>query len=453
MPLARSTRGADATLACARRAAVAGCAAAAATVVWVPGARAAAASAPATATAGDLRDAVSRVVDAWRKAGGSVVVDRTRFILDDQTLVVTLPDLPDNECTTVALLGARSLGFHVSPAGATGADTDPRTQSEAGVVSMEQCGETPARRFVVASDSGRGALETVVARSSTPLPALQSVLPERTGGLGPFAEPGALATLPTPEKRAALAEARAKRDGASIGSRSTWRSGADGAGVGEQTLAPGCHAFQLFALDPGTIHPTRRGKLDLDAEMRDMVDDRVLARDRTDAPDAELPVCVGETTQVGIAFVGSPPGAPVLVSHVAWSLPEHLPTLWGAEARAHMAEALLARHVVSLPAEPIQLAQGGSGVTFVPFSIEPGGCYVAIVSLVQGVARAVGLRVRVAARDASDDRGPDATEALVGFCAGTRAFASAQIEAHGTPLLGWGLALYHVQTGVWDVPP
>jgi hypothetical protein len=306
---------------------------------------------------------------------------------------------------------------------------------------------------VVASDSGRGALETVVARSSTPLPALQSVLPERTGGLGPFAEPGALATLPTPEKRAALAEARAKRDGASIGSRSTWRSGADGAGVGEQTLAPGCHAFQLFALDPGTIHPTRRGKLDLDAEMRDMVDDRVLARDRTDAPDAELPVCVGETTQVGIAFVGSPPGAPVLVSHVAWSLPQHLPTLWGAEARAHMAEALLARHVVSLPAEPIQLAQGGSGVTFVPFSIEPGGCYVAIVSLVQGVARAVGLRVRVAARDASDDRGPDATEALVGFCAGTRAFASAQIEAHGTPLLGWGLALYHVQTGVWDVPP
>jgi hypothetical protein len=207
-------------------------------------------------------------------------------------------------------------------------------------------------------------------------------------------------------------------------------------------------------MDPGSSHPARRGKLDLDAEMRDSADDRLLARDRTDAPDAQLSVCVGEITRVGIVFVGSPPAAPVLISHVAWSLPEHLPSLWGNESRARMAQALRSRNVASLPTEPIQLTQGGSGITPVPFPIEPGGCYVAVVSVVQGVARAMGLRVRVAAREAGDDRGPDDNdEAMVAFCAGDRTHALAQVEAHGTPLLGWGLALYRVAGGVWELPP
>jgi hypothetical protein len=226
----------------------------------------------------------------------------------------------------------------------------------------------------------------------------------------------------------------------------------DGTGAAEATLGAGCHSFELFALDPRSAHPNRRGKLDLDAEMRDLADDRLLARDRTDAPDAVLPVCVGEPTQIGVVFAGSPPGAPVLVTHFAWALPDHLPDIWGNDSRARMAHVLLMRHVVSLPREPVFLVQGGSGVTPIPLSVQPGGCYLAVATLVREAARAIGLRVHVGAFSAGDDRGVDDDGAAVAFCAGDRESALAEVEARGTPLLGWGFALYRLQSAVWGMP-
>jgi len=269
----------------------------------------------------------------------------------------------------------------------------------------------------------------------------------------PVSEPGLLPPLPPPGKRAEVTEIRARRDGAAIAARATWTAGVDGAGTGELTLEPGCHSVQLFAVDPRAVRPGRRGKLDLDAEMRDGTDDRMLARDRTDAPDAQLSVCVGESTHVGVLFAGSPPGAPVLVAHAAWALPDHLPTIWGSEARGRMAHVLLARHVTSLPSDPVQLAQGGYGLTPVPLSVEPGACYLALVTLVKETTRSLGLRVHVGTSDASDDRGIDQDGAAVAFCAGQRTHALADVEARGTPLLGWGLALYRLQTGIWEVTP
>lgn len=409
----------------------------------------------------ELRESVERLAEAWRGVGASVVIDKTRFLNDEsddrRPIVVVLPELPEGECTTIVLLGARGLGFHVRFVGVGGvAGEDPegkRIPSAAGAVSIERCGDAP-RRLIVASDSGRGALETVVARSSKPLPPLRTVLPERSGGLLlPVSEPGLLPPLPAPEKRADLTETRARRDGAVIAPRVTWEAGIDGAGTGELTLAPGCHAVQLFAIDPRAVHPARRGKLDVDAEMRDATDDRMLARDRTDAPDAQLSVCVGESTHVGVLYAGSPPGAPVLVAHAAWALPDHIPAIWGSDTRGRMAHVLLARHVTSLPADPVQLAQGGYGLTPVPLSIEPGACYLAVVTLVKQTARALGLRVHVGTLDAADDRGVDQDGAAVAFCAGPRTHALADVEARGTPLLGWGLALYRLQSDIWEVTP
>ena len=117
-----------------------------------------------------------------------------------------------------------------------------------------------------------------------------------------------------------------------------------------------------------------------------------------------------------------------------------------------MAHVLLTRHVRSLLREPILLAQGGSGTTPVPLSIEPGACYVALVSVVQGASRAVNLRVHVGLHDAFDDRGVDENGAVVAFCAGDRTSALAEVEARGTPLLGWGLALYRVAAAAWETP-
>jgi hypothetical protein len=42
--------------------------------------------------------------------------------------------------------------------------------------------------------------------------------------------------------------------------------------------------------------------------------------------------------------------------------------------------------------------------------------------------------------------------AAVAFCAGDRSHAAAEVEAHGTPLFGWGLALYRLAGAVWDIP-
>jgi hypothetical protein len=399
-----------------------------------------------------LHASIDRLAETWRGVGASVFVDRPRFLNDDETIVIALPDLPEGDCTTVVLLGARGLGFHARAADNRPDEPNARIASEAGALSIERCGEAMPHRLLVTSDSGRGALETVVARSAKPLESMRSVLPERTGAAVVSApEPGLLPPMPLPEKRADVAEARARRDGASVSSRETWQAGADGSGSADATLDPGCHVLQLFAVDPRSGNRTVHGKLDLDAEMRDGSGDRILARDRSDAPDARLDVCVGEVTKVGVLFAGSPADAPVLVSHCEWPLPDRLPAFWGTEARARMAHILLSRHVHALLREPVLLAQGGSGATPVPLSVEPGACYLAIVSVVQGATRSVGLRVHVGVRDAFDDRGIDENGAVVAFCAGDRSDALALVEARGTPLLGWGMALYRV--GAWEVDP
>jgi len=422
----------------------AGVVAAALATAWAPPARA------------DLREAAERVAQTWRDAGGYVVVDRTRFLNDDESLPVLLPPLPESagaECTTVVLIGARGLGFHANLGAGTAAGEGERIASEAGALSLERCGEAMPRRFVVTADSGRGAIETVVARSSKGVKPVHAILPERASGTalsGP--EPGSLPVLLPPTRRADAAEGRARRDGATVLAQMTWEARGDGTGSGTENLAPGCHVLELMAPDPRAVAPSGRGKLDVDAEMRDGSGERVLARDRSDAPDARLSVCVGEDTPVEVAFVGSPPHAPVLVAHWAWPLPAHLPGVWGGEALARMAHVLLTRHGPSLLREPIALAQGGSGATPVALAVQPGACYVAMLAVTQGAARSVSLRSRIGPLESVDDRGPDENGALVAFCAGDRDLATLDIEAHGTPLLGWGLALYRIADGIWETP-
>ena len=156
----------------------------------------------------ELHESVERVADAWRAVGASVVLDRTRFLTDDndddRPIFIGLPSLPEGECTTLVLLGARGLGFHVRLPGADDG-AGQRVLSVAGALSIERCGEDFPTRFIVASDSGRGAIETVVARSSKPLPSVRTVLPERSAGPPmPMPRPGcapALCRLPRSAQR------------------------------------------------------------------------------------------------------------------------------------------------------------------------------------------------------------------------------------------------------------
>jgi hypothetical protein len=321
-------------------------------------------------------------------------------------------------------------------------------------LSIERCGTAAPARIVLASDSGRGAVETILARSDRPLAPLRSVLPERTGGTllaGP--EPGPLPLLASQASRAETVESRAKLDGGHVEPRLTWSAGVDGSGHGQTELGPGCHKLRMLVLDARSKGASPRARVDLDAEMRDDGDGRLLARDRSDAPDAEVATCLGERTGVDVVFAGAPPDSPILVTHVSWPLPRHLPTLWGPEATARMAHALIARHVRDLPSAPVMLVQGGSGSTQVPLSIEPGGCYVGVVALAQGAARATALRVHLGMQDYLDDQGAETNGAALAFCAEEREAAVARVEVRGPPPLTWGLAIFHIEHDVWSRTP
>jgi hypothetical protein len=397
----------------------------------------------------ELHEEVERVAQIWRSSGASVVLDKPRFLNKKET-GVWLPALAEAACTTVAFVGVRSLGFRVTLEAASEGAPE-RIDSEAGVVSIERCGQAPLGRVVVLSESGRGALEVLVGRSAAPLPPLRRILSDRTEGhVGPPPEPGPPLALPSSERRAALDETRALREGAQVAPRLTWMAGPAGRGSAEATLDPGCHTFVLFAPGSSAAKARAGGNLDVDAEMRELPDDELLARDQADAPDARLATCVGETTRVSVVFVGASADRPVLVTHTFRPLPEHLPTVWGSDVRARMGQTLLARHVAALPREAAFLAQGDSGS--VALSLEPGACYLVVAVLAERGAHGIGLSVRVHGREGTDARVADEEGAAVAFCAGAYRQGLAEVDSRGASLLGWDLAVYRLENGIWEPP-
>jgi len=228
--------------------------------------------------------------------------------------------------------------------------------------------------------------------------------------------------------------------------RDTLTSAEDGTGSHALALAAGCHRFELFGSEP---RQNARKRHDLDAEIRDDASDAPIARDRSEAADARLEACVGEPTDVHLVFSGAGATAAVVMIHASWSLPEKLPFAWGPPARARMAEAIIARHVLP-PVQPaVFLTQGPTGNTPFVTGIEPGACYMAIAAVAQGIPRGIGLRAVVGAREVTDDRGPGDQAALVAFCAGGGDRVRLEIEARG-PGIAWGLALFRVASGAWE---
>lgn len=415
-----------------------------------------AASWPDSARAADARVVASRVLEQWRAAGAKATLLPSRFLFDDQTLLVPVPALDGSSaCTHVAIVAPRGLSFHAKLSDASSdpllPETGARASSLAGVLELRRCDAGHVVRHVlVTADAGRGAVEIIVARSGGALPPLASVIPERTGGaLPPVPETGALPPLAPPERRAELAEARAAREGATIAAREHVRANDDGNGEAELVLSPGCHRLEVFAVDPRSVRRGRRVRLDVDAELRDLDEERLLGRDRTEAPDARLEACVGKPTHVGLVFVGAPPESDVLVSEARWPLPIRLPDLWGSTARGKMARVVFTRHVAVPADDPIFLAQGASGVTPFPLPVEVGGCYVAVVGITHGRARSLQLRAIVGSRESSDERGAVDEASLVAFCVGAGESARVEVQTRGSGVR-FGLAVYRVKSGVWE---
>ncbi len=404
----------------------------------------------------DSRPVAARVAEQWRSSGATVHALASRFIFDDETLLVPLP-APEASggCAHVAIIGARGLSFHaklsdVSPDPLVADDPYARGTSHAGVIELRRCDAEAPRSVLVTTEAGRGTLELVVAYASGTIPSVAAIAPERTGGaLPPPPEAGALPLLAAQELRANTAEARAKREGATVEARSVAAVADEGGGEFDMALEAGCHRIEVLARDTRADRPGRRYRLDVDAELRDADDDRLLARDRTEAPDAHLETCVGGTTRVTLAFAGALPRTTLLVTHARWPLPARLPPIWGSATRSKMARAMFARHVAVPAYDPIFLGQGSSGTTAFPLQVETGGCYVAVVGITHGRALRLQLHALVGARESSDDRGAVEEAALTSFC--VQAYEPVRLEVHARgPALGFGLAVFRVKSGVWE---
>jgi hypothetical protein len=403
----------------------------------------------------EVRELADRLSEAWKAIGARIVRLPPRFVYEDETVILPLPAL-GGRCLTVAIVGPRGLSFHARTGG--GAEDDPlddsieRSSSVAGAAELSRCESGDFSRLRVTSDAGRGAIEIVVAASDKPLSALRTVLPERAGSLPPpMLEPGGSPPVAPAEKRADAAELRARTERAQQVLRETWTGGDDGSASQPVALTAGCHRFELFGSE---ARKDARKRLDVDAELRDDGSDAMLARDRSEAADARLEACVGEPIDAHVVFGGAGAGGSVLVVHASWPIPDKLPWAWGPLGRARMAEALIARHVLAPQSPAVLLAQGvraeGALAGPISASIEPGGCYVAVAAIVQGIPRGIGLRASLGAREITDDRGPSDASALVAFCAQGRDRVRLEVDARGAPGTSWGLALFRVASGMWE---
>jgi hypothetical protein len=220
-----------------------------------------------------------------------------------------------------------------------------------------------------------------------------------------------------------------------------------GSGTVHVHLERGCHRIELFS--PEVHAGKRKLRLDLDAELHDDSGDILLARDRGDAADAKLDVCIGEARDTLLSFAGAISAAPVIITRAFWPMPAGLPSVWGAEGSRRFATALRARSSVPTRA-PVALYEGIVGSTSFVSPVEPGACYVAVVAVTRGTPRALSLRAVVGATEHSDERGTGDGAALTAFCTRDHDRVNLTVDARGSAL-AWGAALYHMTSGDWQL--
>ncbi|MCC6552228.1 MAG: hypothetical protein IT372_04300, partial [Polyangiaceae bacterium] len=265
-------------------------------------------------------------------------------------------------CVTAAFLAPRTIDFELEVE-ITGSNNDAldrlmrriqqatagpgdgdRIRSVAGAASITRCGAARAelQQVMLHLISPRAAVEVVIAESADPPGKLEEVLPERAfGPLAPRGDPGRPVEPGPIADRVARAERRARLDGAARVARVDMRASAEGTGEFVMRLPEGCHRMDVMAEVPAAVP---RRATDLDAEAHEAESGRELDRDRADAPDARLEICLGEVTSVAVPFVGASGPARVVLSDAFWPMPSAVPAHYGPRARAGVAAALRRRN-------------------------------------------------------------------------------------------------------------
>lgn len=406
----------------------------------------------------DLTDDSARLALEWSRRGATVERIAPVFAEHGQSRIIDINARPDREskrgCITIAFLGAPTIDFAAAPFregmplelmplpdGHPGVSLDSDSvRSTQGTATFTRCDDARSElsRIVVAMRSPRGAIDTIVARSATSLGDARDVLTERVAGVvaprgnpGRPLEPGPLA------ERVVRAEERARAEGAQSFSRVTASASAEGLGQTRLRLTEGCHRVTVMAAVPSTFpHPST----DVDAEAHDE-DGRVLARDRSETPDARLDFCLGDTARINIMYGGAAGVVPVMVNDAVWPIPAAIPNHWGSRVRGGFAQALRRRNAPPPSAAPIAEAMGSSGATMVPLALEPGRCYFAAVATLRGEARSIRISSTIGDRYLRDDA-IDRPEGIgLAFCSEAETSARLEVDARG-PTAFWVFALF-----------
>jgi len=385
---------------------------------------------PAPARA-DLMGDVGALLSSWRRSGAAPSRVTTVFLEAEEARRIALGKRKDG-CIRVVAIAERQIAFTLR------APTQV-IESHGGVAQIDDCGEGTLKGGAIAlfMTSPRGAIDLLTVHYRGSIAPVETVLPERA--LGPAAPPGfggePLELAPIAE-RVARAERVAMSEGASGVVPVRTRAGQRGGGVVTIKLAEGCHRLSVLADGEGRKRP-----IDIDAEVSLSGD--ILRRDRSQAPDARLDFCLGESARVELRYLGAGAPLPVVVMDAYWTLPKGIPSVWGSRVRAAFAAALHRRHAPKLELAPLEQRLGVAGVTVVPFEVEPSSCYIAAFGAVQGVGAG-----RLTVQAGNITRYDDATEAplaaAVSFCVPAEtSSARVQIEL-GAPTASWVLALWRL---------
>jgi hypothetical protein len=402
----------------------------------------------------DLPTDASELAKKWAEGGRQTTNLPPIFLEHGRPRAVRLPDAAldtkATSCTTVGFLTGRSTDFVVridpvlSPKHhAMGGRFE---KSIVGSVWLSQCGaeRESLARLSVEARVARTTVETVVAVGPDPAPLIAEALPDRASGpVASLADPGPQRPLEPVAARARRAEQRAHTLGAATVRYQILSAESDGSGREGIHFDEGCHRVELFA-DPLGKHP-----IDLDAELRETSNERLLARDRSDAPDARLEFCAGTSTSAELIFAGAPGGVHVTMLDALFALPRGAPTMWGARARAGVAAALFRRRMTGVQSDPIEQRLGVAGVTLIPVSIEPGNCYIGTLATMRGEPRSMMLSAKVDTRITYDATAGLAEGAAVAFCSAGADRADFEVEVRGSAI-AWVLDLWAMGSGPFD---
>lgn len=361
----------------------------------------------------------------------------SRYFFDDETASFRLPAAPPGWCVRVAVLGPRGASLRARFSD-PGLDVAARAVSHAGALQLSRCQEG-AVRLVVTNESGRGAVE-VLSVSHAPtlsLAPLGALLPERgTPREGP-PEPALPIHLAAPESRVRAAAAHALAAGATDGDQKRVRSAGPASQV-RLRLRPGCTTITVVATALGHAEAEA---VDVDAEARDD-EGALVARDKSDAPDARLEPCTTTTKDITVSVTGAPEGSELVLVSARFPVRDAVPALFGEDARLRMDRALRKRRA-SVQGAPVFVAQGVTGTTRVPVPLDGQSCYVVVGAVSHGAPRGLGLHVEGGPLEASDERGASDDAGVVAFCASRERVARLTVVARGAQVR-WGLAVFRV---------